>query len=413
MDKRMLLLRRVCRFFYTGNIFLLIMEFLLVLLGRKPLTAAGLAYFWGIALLVTVFRERVTNLLVLFILHAVIAVPVYFTVEDSYVRTMLFFLLAAYFIHSADYLFRGYTDKPVTDLPWPVFLLAVAVIGCGMYMKSSFLLRIGYVIPLILFLLYLVIMYLDGMEKYVNATKNISGIPREKMLQANSILIGGILMTALILIILADFLGFGESLARAGSWLKGVGRLAGLLIGAVMRFLYRFLIKGSYELPEEDSQELSREAGKAVKGISQLDIILKLFIAALAVWLMFRLFRRVMRVFLMRHRHPDEVTERIVRKKRVNAEIREKVPKGEERAASLAERLRRLYRKKILAEKKYYMPGETDTTEDIQKKLLQNDPDLSAEELAELTESYRSVRYGNHVPDRAELKRLSRLLQRR
>ncbi len=411
MDKRMVMLRRICGFFYTGNILLLITEFMLTLLSHKPLTVLQLMIFWLIMAAVFLIRDRMPNILCQFLVHAAGGVIVYFAIGDTYVRWFFILLLFVLFIHASDYILRGYTAKPVGDMPWPVFLLAVTATGYGMYLKNSFLIRVGYIIPLILFLLYLVMMYLDGMEKYVNATKNVSSIPRKKMLHANSILIGGILLSALLMIVLINALGFGDSLMRLGAWLKNVLRVGVLGFAAALKFLYHFLVDGSYEMPQEKTKQISRSASKAVKGMNSLDVILKLIIVALAAYVLLRVIRGLMRVFLRRHRNENETAERIVRVKKKEKEGREKIGRRYVLGNTPEEKLRWLYKKKILARKSYYQPKETDTTEMIAEKLRENDPTVSEEELRLLTESYRNVRYGNHVPDREELRNLRRLLR--
>lgn len=428
MRERILRFQKAAFFLYQLLFSCLLLDFFLTAFRRAPLSLPGILILGTCFLISYLVREAAASVWVLFLVHGGMA-SVIFLFGGGLIgqgeRVGLICLTAGLFWMSAGYVSRGYTLKQPSDLPWGAWLLSLAAVLLGRYLKNPELIRISYLILLGLLILYLLILYADGLLRYLDSARDVTGVPVQKILSVNSLLVGAVLLIMLILVGFSDLIGLPEAAEKLLGLLEAVLQAVGGLLGIFFSFLSRLFDRKNSDSgsTEEQLSEIRREFGKASPAAVSLEFLLDIFLFLLAAFLLFRGSVAVIRFMLRKHAHEssDQVEEIRPSRDRGMQTFRERVKGPEKKTETMTERARAIYRARVRKYRKYYRPKANETAEDIQQAVTEVEESLRAgvdsgqkeerekngeKPFSVLTELYNEVRYGGRVPTREDLRKM-------
>ncbi|MBR1815318.1 MAG: hypothetical protein IJ763_01315 [Lachnospiraceae bacterium] len=335
-----------------------------------------------------VSRRRAPNNLIIFLAHVIPAVVLYFMpVPKSTVWVTI--AIDLYLLTEAFFYSRTGRFSVLNDTPWPSFLISVVIYAYGYFTKSSFLTTRAYIIPILLIMTYFMIIYMDGIRKYVDATKDVSGLPMKRIVKTNSIIVLLIMLILLFGLFLGDFLGLDNALYKL---VQGI--LYGIfLILLVVRTIIRILlflagggVSAGRTLNTADIEEQAVEYSQGVGGT--FEFILKLALAGLAIYLFYKMMVWFIRLLMKRR----NTTFDIIEKADVRHTGTEKynIIRKNTFGTSKEETLRRLYRENIWRYRYDIKLNDRKTAQEISDELY----DKQIADVDEITKIYRDVRYG-------------------
>ncbi len=277
-----------------------------------------------------------------------------------------------------------------TDVPWPTFFASVIFYAYGYATKSSLLKTSAYIIPILLIIIYLLIIYIDGLKGYVEATKNVSGLPINKIASVNSSIVFLIVIMLLTGIMLGSLFGLDDALYKALRALLYVVSYVVFAIRLLLIILFRPLTKASDEQIEYEKSTFSGFAsGHADDVAGILDIIYKVGAAILVIYILYKAASVIIRFFMKKRIVEGDRIEEAYVNKRIVSEKKNK--KERKNVFSGEQKFRRLYRERILRHQYDIRLTSNKTCMDIRDELYDNELD----DVSEITESYKAVRYGN------------------
>lgn len=274
----------------------------------------------------------------------------------------------------------------------------------GLYMKNTAMVRMAYRMAIVLCLLYLIMLYVEGMTGYVKTTRDVRGLPLKRILTTNSLIIFGILTAILLAVFLADRLKLDDAVIQFGKWLWKTLRIVVTLVGLLIAFiggLFQSDTTGTTEEAQESLQELMAEDGPTS---SWLELIPKLLLILLAMYVVMKIAQKVLRFFLSRRVLECDTVEIVSQKEEGTGDGKGLWERVRE-ALSPAEQVRRLYRKRILRYGAFYQPRNTSTTGDIADSIQKE----AETDISQMSELYEGVRYSNAPVTRDTLRRMKEL----
>lgn len=323
---------------------------------------------------------------------------------DAMEQWMLIGLAIGLMFTACHFMARGGILSEAMDVPWPIFVMGLLATAFGFLYDIDGLPRIAAILTGVALIFYLLILYVDGTQKYIDSTKDVRGIPVRQILKVNSWIIVGLFLCMIVAILLGEAVHLPD--AFVGFLQAGLSILKAIFYGVVLAFrwignLFGF---GSRERTHEIAHQMRQEVTKPGMYTNILEFILKGALIALAVFVIIKIISRILRVLSTRY-HQRTKAERVV--ETVQPDRRTKIvhPSFIQRireSMSMEERARRIYKKRILQYKKEITPSETDTTADIEEK-IREEYNVA---LLELTALYNRVRYGNVTVDRAYLSKM-------
>lgn len=400
-------LRRILRFGYEALFSVLLMDFFMIIFVReKPAVYAGFVIL-GLYLVSYLAREWSTNILVMLLCHIF---PIVIVGLLPVSRGFLFvcILLMVYLFYAACvYVHRNGVLNPVTDFPWATFLLSFIIYLYGYFIKNHSMVLSAYIIPVILIFLYLISIYLDGLRGYLEATKDVSGIPVRKMILTNTVIVAVIMFLLLVLMVLCRTIDFGAVLLKLGQGMVAILRMIWLVLSFFGAIVSSMITTGKSNLRAYSNsygQQIGAEAGKIG---SVMEIALKTVLLALACYLMYRLGKRLLRFILSKIRQTNDVVETVhpsVRKK----VLYETIERGHFHPLTGEEKIRRMYRNRILKYRYDITLNEYKTGRELEREICEGNID----DVHSLTDIYSDVRYGGKKPDKQLLKQMKALSRR-
>ncbi|SEQ64792.1 hypothetical protein SAMN02910369_02176 [Lachnospiraceae bacterium NE2001] len=426
-SRPLIILRKILRIIYQ---FFYVIMFVDIAFGlfQQPMPGVKLfSVLFACLVLSYVFRDICRRGVILLITHVLIGVGSYFLIDNVYVRLLSFAVIFAYFIDGLIYIRNHYILKRFFESPWPCMIFGVITIALGYHIGDVALQRVGYIIPVLIIFSYLVSLYVEGLEEYLNGARRVSGAPMKQIVSTNSLIVLGILTVFVVTILLGNVLHFDTVL-------KDV-LISSLVIVRILVVLIMFILKLVFSLMFGDIVSVSAPQMRLDDGAGEnalgniLDMLFIIAIIAVSVAFVILFFRWLIRMLLSRQKRIEDVTEELHVKRKVKAE-KEKYTKEDKLKGSTPDMVaRRLYKTKVLSFKKYFTPERNSTTLDIQelmitrpslnkKKNFWKEPGgrssgLSEEEIAQnvskLTDMYDEVRYGEKMPDSNFIRRMKKL----
>ncbi|MBE5944474.1 MAG: hypothetical protein E7258_06100 [Lachnospiraceae bacterium] len=403
MKRKIEFARKLLRFTYELLFVYLIVLFAeIIWIKEKPdvtlLLTVGVLY-----IISHLMREKVRSYLGMVFGHIILTVGVII----MGLGLSRLFLLLAIIMHllmaSLEYGYRGNKLKPLDDVPWPSFLFCVIVCIFGWGAKEMLLYKAALIIPIILLFLYYLIVYVEGVKNYVESTKDVSGLPLGNILGVNTAIVGFILFVLLVSILLGGNLDVGRLINHFVDLIVSIVKIFAFGISFVMRLVMKLMSSGSayYELDEDGKWDdiLNTEREFSYVGA----VILKVFLGALAIFILWRIVKSIMKRLLIRREFQKDMVE--AAEKHISKTDEEIKKKSFFRRLSPEEKIRKYYRERVLKESREIDLKHDMTCRDIEDKILES----IGEDVSEITDIYVLVRYGNVVPDKELVKRTSRL----
>ncbi len=391
-------LRLVYEMLFT---YLLVLFFELIWIKEEPtktIVIAMIAQF----VVSYIVREKVASYIGIVIVHVILTALVFVVEFSGGQRLLLVCISIRLLSDSMIYAMRSGKLKPIDDIPWPTFLISIIIYVFGWVAKEEMLYKTAFIVPIILLFLYYIMVYFEGIKSYVEATRDVAGLPLGNILSVNSLIVTFILFFLLAGIIVGGNIDLGKILAWIGDILVGIIKIFAVGLTFIFRFITRLMSNGAASDKVDSNEEGDFILSHQGTMEDSTYMFFKIIFVAVVVYFVYRLVRTIL-VKLSASRKFDtdvvEDAERIILKRE------EDTKKGFFRIRfTKEEKIRRYYKQRILRDK-YDISLENKTCREIQVSIAEN----STGDVEELTDIYSSVRYGEVVPDRALVKRVSRL----
>ncbi len=406
------LVSRIVRYFYMLMHYILIMDLCVVAL-ESPMPGMREIGVLAACLLISYFmRDRLTRIIGIIIVHIALCVGIFYIIPDNISKWALIVIIMVDCISAGKYMLTGYRLPTVFDIPWPSFLLFIGVVAYGIYDDKPELVKLCFIMAVFIYLIYILMVYLQNLENYIYMMKNVSAMPIDKIVPMNTIVVCCIFFIMVVVIVLANLLGFNDALRAFGRVL-----LAGVrIIFRIFIILYKIIANLFKPSPggagyQRDMMIIQEE----VKGTNIFETIfmftVKLIIIALAVYLVVKLFMKIYSTILeKRARFGSDTFSRLTKPDMKNTKKEKIVKEKDESRFSMEQRARRIYKKRVESVRKKYVPRKFETTSDIAEAFTKAQEEIKDVEgnIEELTTLYEAVRYGNVKPDAAYLKKMQR-----
>ena len=407
MKHNLFFVRRLLRMletFYTLTALVFFVELFFVKSEESgPYVCAGT---FALCALSYVVREFFTRGIYTVIAHAFFMTVCFllpFSLGDSIVLMIVAVLLCG---GALSYLGRGCTLKPYNEAPWEKILIAVVVHLMGIYLESALLMNISYACTLLIFVNYLIVLYVDGIEKYMESTRDVTGVPVKSMLKSNTYIVGFLVIVMTLGMLLGQVIDMSESVNAVRKLIVSIVKIVYYFFKYLFisfLFLIGQLNDDQAEAGKTALQAAETEAGSLVQII---EFIIRLgvitFFAVIAVKLLIRFVKWLM---LKQVRYGDVVESLSVGK------LKDKGDKddGAKRIFGLIrtpeETARRAYKLRIMRHRDTFLPDKTMTCGDIKDEIDRQELD----NIDELSALYEQVRYGEKPCDRATAKKMTAL----
>ena len=408
MKHKLEVARRIMRYVYNYMLVLFFTSFALYILRRGEIGIRESLILAGAMGVSWILRERTGNNIVLFFVHVAMIAGVIFIEKGVALKTVMSAALFVVMIFAMRYNKRGGRLNQLDEVPWPMFLAGMIMYLFGIYMNNKEMLFKSYLIPVILFIAYLIIVYLDGMYNYIDRTKDVADLPVRRMMSVNSVIVTGIVSFIIVAIAITSLFNL-DGLIKG--FFKGVLTICGFIILG-FKFIYALLfsfLKGG-ESAQEDVAGKREEAAKLMEDNGFADSLTTIVIVALvivAAVFIFYIVKKIVRFIILKRRMPEDVIENLTENTHDQKEKRKTFRESVKERLSMDEKVRRVYRKTVLAAGRPYVPLENETTLDINGRISVN----SKYDLTDVTGLYNELRYGQTVPDRkaySEMKKRAR-----
>lgn len=406
MKHRIEIFQRVFRFLYEALFStIILLFFVIVFVKEEPNVLAAIWVFviFGISY---VIREWAPNYLVMFLLHLLLVgvslfLPIAISEKVISIGYLLFFLLP----ESVIYAKRFSHLAPLNDIPWPSVLVVFIIYLFGHAVHSEFLANSSYVFMILMLFCYLLLVYVEGLYHYIEQTNDVSGLPLSKIVQTNS----RVVVVVMTILLLALLLGRTIHLQWLFDSIKNVFAAVFRMIASVFIFIFGMIARlfMGTNLSEHVEYDVNNTHGFTAYGYTVgavFDIVLNVFVVMLAVVLLYKIGKRVLKLLLSARTYDKDIIERAETKKNIKREktnIRKRIlPHW-----SYEDRIRKCYKYTIENFQPDIRLSEDQTCHDIEA-------DISDQELGdvkELTDLYAEVRYGNRKVDKQMLKRADTL----
>ena len=427
--------RRLLRLLYQ-YCFVLLIYAIIYSAFQAPFPDFGwFAYLFGALAVSYTFREMCSRGLYLFLIHIAMSVPIWFVTDDLYIRLLVTFTIIEYFADGQRYISKGYELKRMFDVPWESFVVGIAAVLLGLYMKDHTLMVLGYLIPVATIFIYIIAVYFEGLEDYLNTSKHVTGAPMKQIVSVNTIIIAGIICIALALLVLSDVLNLEVIAADFFKTIIVVLKIIFTFIYIIFEMILAFLMGGgSFKVSKfKKIKSMAEDAGLLA---NVLQTIMFIAFACFIIYLIVKLVSWFIRLIIAKHRNDFEVVEEIyagdrgIKKEKIK---REKRPLFNDPV----HKARHIYKKKVLSYKSIFVPAKENTAGDIDKMMIRNSEfldhsmgealqaDHSMNEALQadhpidktvqgdsqindesITKLYEAVRYGDVIPDSKYLKKM-------
>jgi ABC-type multidrug transport system fused ATPase/permease subunit len=401
--------RRFFRMGYSYTLYLLLSE--IALMVMKLPAASWLAMLVMLALFASsyILRENVRRLWPLLLLAALSCLGIWFLPEVMLQKLLLMGLAIGLLCTGARHVMSGGALPEPQDIPWPGILMALVGTGVALYYELPDLIIYSVVLAGLNIFFFLMVIYSDGVRRYIDATREVKGMPIRKMIHVNTWIVMGIFLVMGIGILLGELLGLPGGVEEL---LKSLGHLIKALfygVGLFFQWLVNLLGFGNGFSASESSEQIAQELEKSGVGGNIIFVILRVIVILFVLVVVIKVFAYLIRIFMAKFQKGEKETVR----ENLKTDFAEKLKDRDilsrvKKYLSPEEKARRIYRKEVLSA----MGGESlpvsVTTGDIVEILKERNVDLT-----ELTRLYDAVRYGGVTVDRAYLGKMKKVAKNR
>ncbi|MBQ9279003.1 MAG: hypothetical protein IJ224_10265 [Lachnospiraceae bacterium] len=361
---------------------------IVIFMGKKPDTLIPLALLIIYIASYVVRKNAVYNIWIL-IIHALLLAVLFLSPFSGSSKWVLAAIIIYQMSEAFLYERRGNFGN-FNDVPWPTFFVSVIIYAYGFATKSSLLTTSAYVIPILLIIIYLLIIYIDGLKGYVEASKNVSGLPINKILTINTSIVFIIVLLLLAGIGLGMILGLDDALYKAFRALLYIISYIIFAIRLMLIFLFKSITRTQDDQITYEQNRLSGFASQhADDVVGILDIVYKVGAAILVIYILYKVAAWFIRL-MMRKRiiAEDKVEDAVTYKKSISSS---RVKKERKSIFSSETRFRKYYRERILRHRYDIRLDSSRTSNDIKDELYKNELD----DITDITRAYNEIRYGN------------------
>lgn len=343
----------------------------------------------GIFLLSYLIRDFAPNHILLTVGHLVLAGLLFILPGTVWIRTVTGIYDIGYLLPCAvAYAKRG---SRLTDMsePWPSILAGIIVYFASIGMELPVLSNLSYIAVALLMAIYMMIRYIQGLERYISQTTEVS----EQSIRDIAFINGRVVLFLAVLVLLLmgacrflDLSGFVNVLARA------FAKVVQTVFGAIMViwvFVLTLLTKGGPAATDLDYQNtLNEYYQNSVKGYDVFTLILKVVVVLLLIFFLVRILLKVIRFLLKPRSYADDVIELIAEepnqyKERItNRRIMHRL--------TAEEQARKIYKKSILRYKDVITLNKRMTCEDIRQEITETE----VGNVEGISAIYEQIRYG-------------------
>ena len=407
MKRSLFFIRRFLRLletFYTLTSFIFFAE-LFFIKNENGGGAICVAAF-VICVLSYVVRELMDRGVFIMLIHIAFAVTG-FLLPFSLAEGVLLMIICGLMCGGAlMYLGRGCTLKPYDEAPWEKIVFTVVIHLMGIYLQSSLLMNISYACTMLIFINYLLVLYADGIEKYMESTKDVTGLPVRSMLTANSYIVGFVLVILTLGMLLGQVIDVSDSV-------EAIRKLLVSTVKAIFYFFKYLFIMFMFIVGGRNDDEL--EAGKAALAAAEteagvlaqvIDALIKLGVTAVVLYFTVKLLIRFVKWLMAKQVRYGDVVESLTKGRLKDKGDRDG---GEKRRFGFMrtpeETARRAYKLRVLRHRDTFIPDKTMTCGDI-KEIIDG---RELDDITELSGLYEQVRYGAKPCDRETAKKMTNL----
>ena len=396
--------RRIFRALYGYTFYLLFMETFLLSTKQPAVTWISWIAMGVLFLCSYLLRDLVLHVWPIILYSVLAGVILWFMPISNHETWLLIGLDVGLMFTSCHYIRRGGILSDPQDIPWPIFVMGLLATVFGLVYNIEGLPWIAAILTGVGLIFFLLILYADGTQKYIDSTRDVRGIPIRQILKVNSWIIVGIFLCMIVVILLGEAVNLPD--AFVGFLQAALGILKIIFYGLLLAIKWFGQLFGftSSQSVNKTAQQLKQSASNPSTYINVLEFVLKGALLILAVVVILKLIAWLIRTISAKY-HRKTGAEQVVEMKR--SDVRERIdhPSLFQRMRdymSMEERARRIYRKRIMDLVKQDLPRDYETTADIEARIREQ----AGVALPELTQLYNRVRYGSVTIDKEYLARM-------
>ena len=129
--------RKVLRLIYEFFFLLQLMNFVLCMSEKSMMDTRGMLVLFGILGISYIFRDVLSHVISLLIIHIILAVVQYYIIDNFHLAVVMCIFVVGIFIDAAMYMNRGYEIKRAFDVPGDVIFLGLAVSLLATYLHNN------------------------------------------------------------------------------------------------------------------------------------------------------------------------------------------------------------------------------------------------------------------------------------
>lgn len=398
--------RKILRMLYNALFMLLVFMFVsVVFLKLHPPVFVYLVIMLAY-LLSYIIRDYAPSNLWILILHTIlcgtiIPIRLYMSIKILLI-TVIIHLMGDAFTYAR----YGYKLRPLDDMPWPTFLISIIIYTYGFFMHENIMTKSAYFIPVILLVLYYVMIYVEGLRTYVNATKDVSGLPLKRIVSTNTMIVFMIIIFLILGIWLGNILELDEALKAVGKGAIALFKFLAIIFVTVWKIIASFFSSGggssttAIVMEDKAVREYAGQIGDS------FEFALKGGIILLATYIVYKITIKIIKRLVEKRKFATDIIEQAEvsykdTKKEVLYRRIFKIKKTPE------EKIRKYYRLRIMKNKYQISLTKSKTAEDIRKEIKANE----LGNVDDITRIYSDVRYGKISPDKNMVKKMNHMIK--
>ncbi len=351
-----------------------------------------------------IIRELAQNNIFTVAFHILYGVILLFLPVNSSLKFMICVLIIAFLIPSSmAFAGRNSVLKPVNDAPWPSVLTGFIIYIFGRGMKNEMITNFAYISVIIMLVLYLLMVYCYGVEKYIEQSEDVSGLPISRILSVNSRIVIFTAAIMLIFMILGRYIDFTSFYNIIYNAVTKIVRAISIVFSLILRFISGFISTGTTQ-SESSAVESITETAVANQGVfGTMEVFLKIVVALILIFFLYKILSRIFKLLLKPRNFEDDIVLVAEPEKKDITENRfDKLKR--KFYISKEERARKIYKKKVLEYRESIGLNKFKTCQDIKEQIENNKGNVD-----ELTSIYEEIRYNGRQVENNLIKRMTKL----
>ncbi len=403
-------IRLFLRMAYSMVFAILITCFFATVFCKETIALPELLFILGAFVLSYFIREITYYNILVFIVHVLMAGSSFLMPSALSVRVLLCLVCVYLYGSSMNYAKSGGVLKKTDDLPGPAFLLGFLVYFYGWYMNDDSMKDIAYIMQVLVIFLYLANMYVDGITKYVESSKELKGLPLRNIISVNTIIVLIIAVIMFTALRLADIPDFSGTMRRIGQAVVSAVRYIFMIVVLLFRWIAFLFFRNNMD---EDGSALNQYGTQENEGLLTdiIEMMVRISIAVIAIYILIKAVKKLVEflkyIISKRNYSGDTVEVITIDKKKKNVKSTG-IIKRITRKLSNEERARRIYRNKIMDYGSYVNLEENMTAINIKDEIEKN----TGDDLTEITDLYEKVRYSGEAVTGSDVKSINILARR-